>query len=547
MPLYKILCQKHADWTASESLWREVSELYAGGYTIRKAASHYLKPMVGESQERYQERLREASYIGYLGQIVDFFGANLFTSELVVTPPPDAEDDSTIGELPDVDYYTQFAENCDRKGSKFSGFIRETVFTPATLKRRAIVGVDFPVVTEKPATLAEEDALGNRAAYLYAVPVESLINWAYDETGNYAWATLHRTYPVQSGPLDPGGMIRQEWKVWSRNEQGQVIWQLYAVTHEHDNPPKPETEIPLVAEGGTSFPQIPLVEFSLVDGLWIGNKIGPLACEHFRRRSTLNAAESRSLFEVPVYKLGSEIGAQGGEIPSDAQQNPHRAVDPRDALAAKGYVVLGADDELQFIGPSGAAYGIVDKQLSDLKDEMFRVVHQMAAAIGNGASALGRSGMSKQEDRRAEAIVLGEFGRKLREFAVKIYTLISSARGEDTKWVAHGLDRFVTTNRLEVMQEATQVANVPIPSPTFKKLHLFRLATALVDDMQPATQAQVQKEINEGVDKAEEQAEHMHEIAEKAARDMDPNGEDEEEEPEEGGKKPPKDLPETEE
>jgi len=227
MPLYKILCQKHDEWTASESIWREVDDLYAGGYAIRRAASHYLKPMVGENQDRYQERLREASYIGYLGQIVDFFGANLFGSELVVTPPPDAEDESTIGELPDVDYYTSFAENCDRKRKKFSAFLREAVFTPAVLKRRAIVGVDFPVASAKATSLAEEDALGNRAAYLYAVPVESLINWAYDETGNFAWATLHRTYPVQSGPLEPKGQIRQEWKVWSRDEKGQVVWQLY--------------------------------------------------------------------------------------------------------------------------------------------------------------------------------------------------------------------------------------------------------------------------------------------------------------------------------
>jgi hypothetical protein len=542
MPTYQLLCQKHDDWEAGAPIWQEVSDLYSGGYTIRNAAKRYLPRMQSENPVNYEERIREASFIGYLGQIVDFFGANLFGSELVVTPPADAEDGSTIGELPDVDYYTALAENCDRKGTKFASFMRG-IWQRAALKRRGIVGIDFPAIEATAASRAEEDALGKSQAYLYEVPVEQLINWGHDDAGNFRWVVLHRLFRVQAGPFAPKGVVREEWKVWTREEPGRVRWTLYAIEHNERECLRPEQEIPEVASGDTSFAEIPLYEFALPEGLWIGNKIGPMQCEHFRTRSTLKASEARSLFEIPYYKLGSEMGAPGGDVPSEVQQNPYRAIDPRLALAGKGFAVLGADDELGFAGPSGAAYQIVDKQLSDLKDEMFRVVHQMAAALSNGSASLGRSGLSKQEDRRAEAIVLGEFGRMLREFAVKVYTAVSAARGEDTKWVAHGLDRFVTTDRLEVMQEATQSSTTLIPSQTFRVEHLTRLANALVD-LTPALQATVRQEIEDGVKKEAEAAEHLHEIAAKASRDMGEGGEESEDE---GGDLLPKGEPTDEE
>ncbi len=502
---YAILKRQHE--ACDLKLMQELSDLYAGGYQIRRRAREYLPKMRAETFDQYEERLREASYLGYLGQIIDFFAANLFSQELSIKPPADADDKTTVGELPDVDYYTTFESDCDRKGTSFPKLLR-AVFANALLKGRAQVAVDFPVVDAEIATRADEDRSGKAHAYAFEVPVEQLINWAYDDAGDFEWVVLNRIQTVQYGPFAAVPVIREEFKVWQKDAGGRVSWQLYAIEYDAKEPPKPETDIPLVGEGMTSFRRVPLVELALPTGLWIGNKLGPLACEHFRRRSNLNAAESRSLYEIPVYKLGSEIGAPDAEIPSEAQQDPHRARDPRAQLHAKGCVAIGKDDELLFVGPSGKAYEIVDRQLASLKDEMFRVVHQMAAAVGVDSGTLGRSGLSKQEDRRAEAIVLEEFGRLVRDFAVKIYRVISEARGEDVVWVAHGLDKFEVEDRALTLQEGMQLDAVPIPSPTFRKEYKTRIALKLLPGIPPETQEVIRQEIEEGVDREDEQREH---------------------------------------
>jgi len=517
MPSYRALSQKHEEWTQCSPIWAEVEDLYEGGYRIRKNAKAYLHRMDGETPTRYAERLREASYIGYMGQIVDYFSSNLFGSELTITVAPDASDPNTLGKLPDENYYTSFNANCDRKGTPFSALIRES-FTKAQLKRRAIVGVDFPRVETVPTNRAEENALGKAQAYLYEVPCESLTNWDYDDEGNFAWAVLHRVYPVGRAPTTEAGRTRVEFKVWRRGDNGSVIWELYAREYEGQIGPKDEDEFPLEASGPTDFKQIPLVEFELPAGLWVGNKIGTLACEHFRRRSTLNSAEAKSLHEIGVYQLGPEMSAQGEALPAEVQQDPHRDIDPRLALHGKGWITIGAQDKLSYVGPSGTAFELTDKQLSDLKDEMFRVTFQMAASVGTNATALGRSGDSKSEDRRAESIVLSAFGDRVRKFATKIWKVISDARKEPVVWVAHGLDRFETDDRATVVAEAVQADTVGIPSATFKKLHKTRLALALVN-APPETQQTIRQEIEDGVDKEFEAAEHMHAIQELAMQE----------------------------
>src|SRR6516162_8544660 len=81
--------------------WRELGDLYTGGYQILASARRYLPQMVGEGDERYAERVKVAAYLCYLGQIVDFFVANLFSHELKVAPAADANDPNTPGAEPE--------------------------------------------------------------------------------------------------------------------------------------------------------------------------------------------------------------------------------------------------------------------------------------------------------------------------------------------------------------------------------------------------------------------------------------------------------------
>src|SRR5690606_30155967 len=199
-------------------------------------------------------------------------------------------------------------------------------------------------------------------------------------------------------------------------------------------PPQDTDDLRLHEEGVTSFPFIPIVPFELPKDLWIGNQIGKIQLEHFQRRSSLVSSQNKSLYSVPLIKLGSEVGELHGAMPAEVQMDPNRAQDPRVAMAAKGYMVLGKDDDLLFPEPSGRAYEIVDKQIDRLADQMHLIVDQMAASIQATATALGRSGESKRADRSSMEIVLSALGEEIRQYALKVYRAVAAIRQERACW-----------------------------------------------------------------------------------------------------------------
>jgi hypothetical protein len=491
--LFGILKQRNEAYLGDT--WRELGDLYTGGYQILASAKRYLPQMVGEGDERYAERVKVAAYLCYLGQIVDFFVANLFSHELKVAPAADANDPNTPGGEPEDHFYVEFAHDADRKGTTFVKLMRACL-TTALVKGSALIGYDFPRREREPASRAEEEAWGTDRAYAFEIPVEQLIDWELDEDeGTFEFAILHRQFSRRASPAEMRSGVVDEFKVWTMRD-GKAHFDIYRTKpHPADKPPADKDDVPLVDSGDTQFTSIPMLRLELSDGLWVGNKIGPAAKEHFQRRNILTAAENKSLFAIPFVQLGSEIGAPGMALPSEVQQNPNRGEDPRVALANKGYLVLGSGDNVDFAEPSGSCYAVVESQLRDLKDEMFRVVHQMAASVSNIGASLGRSGDSKQEDRQSTAIVLGALGSAVRDFAKRIYTAVSEARKDDVVWVPHGLDQYDGDARELVLQEAVQAPQIQIPSNTWRKAFYTQLALRLLPNIEPETADVIRKEI----------------------------------------------------
>lgn len=494
---YKILDRVHSEYRPEQ--YRELCDLYEGGWTILRHAAKYLPRVIGESDKRYGQRLQDASYIPYFGEIVDYFVSNLFAQDLTVTPPSDAEHPETPGVTPDEKYYSTFYRNADRAGSPFADIVK-CAFRDTLIYKRSAICVDFPTTENNAADRAEEDKLGLADAYIYHIPAEDLRNWKHDDYGNLEWCIIKCTKIDDTDPLAEDIFYIDEFKIWSFDKEGKAKWIKYSIRYQLSQPPNSETEVEESDSGTTIFDEIPVCIFCVPDGLWVGNKVGPLAKEHFRRRSLMNSAESLSMVEIPYAKLGSEVGAFQGTLPSEAQQNPHRGEDPVSKFRSEGYVVLGADDDLGFVGPSGNAYTLVDRELQELRDEMFRVVHQMAQGVTtSGGSATRRSGLSKIKDAEATVIILGEYGRLVRRFAEKIYKLISVARGEDVSWIARGLDTFEVDQRQQVIDEATKVDLINIPSTTFKTEYKTLLAFQILGNVHSNLQQAIRDEIREGV------------------------------------------------
>ena len=497
--LYSTLTQSHP--SRKPEVWGQIEELYHGGFDLVENAATYLPQQVGEPPQRYRERLQMASYVPYLGAIVDFFVATLFSKPLFVLPGTDAEDLETIGGLPaDEKVYQAFSVDADRSRTTFSDVMRE-VFTTAMLKRVSYLGVDFPAADMQFTSLADEMYAGRSTPYVVRIAPEELLDWKLDEYGNFDWVVLYRRRCERVKPSDTRTSVSDEFKVWEMRD-GRAVWSTFALGPRNPNQMVSEKEdVPLVAEGVTSFRTVPLVPISLPHGLWIGNKIGILAREHFQRRSALCAAENRSMFAIPFIKLGPEMSAPGAALPSEAQQNSSRGDrGPAMSFVARGFMTLGSEDEVGFAEPTGSSYALVDKQLVDLVNEMYRTAYQMSQSVSSTTQALGRSGRSKSHDNDATSIILEAYAEIVKSAAIKVFQIISSARGDNVEWQAHGLNHVVSGDRAELIQEAAAVGGIQIPSPTFRKLYLGKLSGELLGNVSPTTQAAIVAEISAVVD-----------------------------------------------
>lgn len=505
---YGVLSQKNPEHKAD--LWETLDDLYEGGFRILEKAGRYIKRQVNERDDYYKERLRHAEYINYLGMIVDSYAANLFAQEPVVRPGAEEAVDP---------YWEEFAKNANLKDDDFSRVMRD-VFTTAILKRRAFIACDFPVVEEAAENRAEEDALGKTRGYAFELCPEELIDWAYYGVirrqlalkggqqvefayGVLKWAILRRVICERSDPEDSRDKFVEEFRVWRLGDDGRAHWATFrAPPRKHgDQPPDADLEIPPHLEGTTSFRQIPIVEVCVPPGLWLGNKLGPMALAYFRRRSALLASEDRSLFPVTVLKLGPEVSAVGSGLPPEIQQNPSRGKAAVRAAEALQAIELGYQDEYEIIEPTGTAHKLVDDQLKDFVDEFFRVAHMMASSISSTSTALGRSGSSKLQDFRAMAIVLEAYGAIMRDACLRVYDVIAEARGEDvTDWNVHGLDKFDTIDRAIILEEAATMSTVSIPSKTFNTLWKTKNALALLGNVTPDVQKAIAEEIEDGIE-----------------------------------------------
>jgi hypothetical protein len=503
---YGVLKQTHGEYDGG--LLAEIEDLYVGGFRIIKKAKKYLVKLVNEHARRYDERCGTASYQPYFGQIVDQFTSDVFGQPLSIKPAADADNPNTPGEMPDKDYYSSLEKDVDGQGTLFVDLMLESL--RCALKTRcAIVAYDAPRDDASTAvkSKADEEALGLNRLYAYHVPVEQLIDWKCKKGSKkgvreFEWAILNTVEQERETPADKRDVIVETFMVWTVGESGKAHWQKYVIRYKPDNKPQAETPVPLEDEGDSGFTQIPLLRLELSEGLWVGNKIGPQAKEHWQRRSALVGAQARSMVAIPFIKKGPEAPAVGGAIPAEITQNPHRGDRPVDKFNNEGWLELGSEDEAGFAEPKGSCYELVAKQLDELRDAMFSVNHQMAASIRpTHAGSLGRSGLSKQKDEDATARVLRALGHEIRQFAVRVYDAISRARGEDVHWTPHGLDGYDSEDPTVVLESAIALPQIPIKSPTFRKVYKRVYAGKLLRGaVDPETMTTINGEIDDEVD-----------------------------------------------
>lgn len=526
---YGKLRQRHPDYDASRM--RLLDDFYRGGWRLQGLAERYLHKLCNEHDSRFSERCVTTAYLNYFGQVVGQFTSDLFAQPLSVMAPADADDPSTPGDPPD-EFYKEFEKNSDLRGTAFVDLMKAAI-TTALVQRDAFISVDTKALPDSTGAenRASEEASGALRFYAYETNVLEVIDWKEDDLGGFEWVILNRREQERADPFKSRDRVRETFLIWRMVGEGaeaRAAWDLYEIEYDADKTPKNEDACLRKAGGTTSFCRIPVLRLRLPDGLWVGNLVGFAQKEHWQKRSELNGATKRGLATIPVVARGPEIGPVGGAQPSESQEDPHRGRDPVGKFNREGFVETGAGDKVYFAEPEGKCYAIVQKDIDELKDEIFRVTHMMAASVRPSAGMMGRSAQSKQQDGKATALVLRALGQEVRKLALLVYRTISEARGDDdVEWVANGMDNYEVINRDEILAEAVQMTLIDIPSEVFAATHATQVAEKLLTGVDPMTLDTMRKEIQKGIAERFKQKKLEHEVknvALEAAKDGPPEG-----------------------
>jgi hypothetical protein len=451
--------REHPDFKRQQHTLRTYRDLYAGGLQFKHGAGEYLLRRQKEPLDVYSERLQRAFYQNYVGSIVDWYASTLFRRE----PSIHFEGVIKAGDK----FHLAFSEDCDRKGTKLAAFFRQC-FIDTLIAGRTHILIDFPRAAKTPINRAEEDAVGLSRAYLVSYQAENLINWSLDEYGEYEWVVLRQKVRRQPSVDSPDIVEETYWRYYDRSG-----FQIYRRSERQGS----ESAISLIDSGAHAYSRenrVPLVTMQVTDGLWLANKAAHLQLEHFNKSNALAWAITMGLFAMPV-------------IYSDREWNQ--------IVGESYYIQLGPTDKFGWTEPDGKVYQIAAANLEMLKEEIYRVCY-LAQASGEMVSGHAQSALSKQMDFTITQEVLRAYGSTVKDCIRKVLTGICKARQDDTTISVTGLDEVDIRDFGGELQDAKDLLQLGIESPTLRRQVYQRLATKYLDDANQDIKDQIVHEIN---------------------------------------------------
>lgn len=449
--------REHPEYTVRKGMWRMYRDLYAGGEQFKTNAIEYLVRRQKEPADVYSERLTRVFYENYIGSIVDWYAATLFRREPILSFTGENE----AGKA----FFAAFTEDCDRRQTALSDYFRRQLMD-ALITGASYTLVDFPRTAQAPANRAEEDAMGTSRAYLVEYRAEDLINWAYDEEGNYEWVVL-RTSRLTPGRVGEGGWTTEtRWLYYDKEE-----YKIYRVREEEGR----QGAESLVDHGRHALAgqrRVPLFPLKISEGLWLTNKAALLQLEHFNKSNALAWALTMGLFAMPVIYSEREW---------------------RQIIGDSYYIQLGPDDKFGWTEPQGHVYQIAVENLNRLKDEVYRVCYLMPHAADTRTQ---QSGLSKQRDFTITNEVLRGYGDTVKDAMKRVLRAIAEARQDGLTVGVSGLDEFDVGDFASELADARGLLGLGVESPTLRREVFKKLAFKYLCDTRQELKDQIAEEID---------------------------------------------------
>jgi hypothetical protein len=452
------ITREHPEYVEKREIWRRYRDLYAGGEQFKANATQYLIPRHKEPPEIYYERLSRVFYENYAGSIIDWYAATLFRREPILTF--DGNDRAR-------QFFGEFVEDCDRKGTSLTDYFRNR-FIDALVLGRGHILIDFPRPERHAETRGEEDALGMSRAYLIGYSAEELINWSYDEHGNYEWVVLRTMGLRKMDVADPHWVKQTRWAYYDKRR-----FRIY----EREERPGEKGEVELKAEGWHGFAKldrVPLVDLHIGEGLWLMNRSGLLQLEHFNKSNALAWALTMGLFASPV-------------VYSDKQFNQ--------IMGESYYIQLAPGDRFGWTEPTGNVFQIAADNLGRLQEEIYRVCY-LSQAGGELSGSGVQSGISKARDFSITQEVLRAYGDAVKDAIKRVLRWTAEAREDTLRIDVSGLDEFDIGDFASELSDAERLLNLGIQSTTLKTQVYKKLALKYLCDVRQDIKDEIVREID---------------------------------------------------
>lgn len=439
----------------------ECRALYEGGDAWRRLRARFIPQQEVEPDDLYQRRLEASTYTSHAGAICDLIASFLFSEPPTVANAPSA-------------WWDKWQQNVDRQGTSVAWWAR-AAFVDALVGRRSWAWVNLPArPAEGFADALEQDRAGGLDAYLVALAPELVVDWGYDATGQLAWVLIEDELCERAGvDQERGSKLR-----WRYIDVQQIRTWIWTPRADHPKPLDDDEalEAPAVAHG---IGRLPVVELTLPPGLYALGKLHDPAIDHLRARNGLSWALDKGAH--PLLTIYSK--------------DRHAPI-----LGAGYYLRLDREDRAEYVEPSGTSFELLAGDVTRLREDLYRVVQQMATSADASATAAKQSGESKSKDWQAIEIVLAAYAELVLDWLRALYGLVADVRSEPVdKMQISGLAGWQSDDLSTWLEQAAQAIDARSFSPTFKKTVAKREAARLLAEEDP----KVLETINSEIDAAE--------------------------------------------
>lgn len=502
---FQVLMQQHPSykptyWAKLRALCRGGSLLLADDDLMRELFPKHRR----EDEEVYNERRQRAFYMAYAGMVVGDYVSGVLSDPVTVVL--DGKSKASGKDAPLPPWYAEFVANTSKRNAAgipktFQRLLGECLYS-ALNTGAAWVRVDAPVLLDAEGERiqfndrAAEDKAGALNVYCTRHESEQVIDWEVDDdTGTLNLCVIFSEDRTRNGIAGDRSMITKRWLVYER-----AGWEVYELQHKANQKIKPEDIVPLKARGVNKNKMIPVLRLELPNDLWVMDQLEGPSRELLNKWCALSWAEFQSLFselyeflEPPMTGAGARIGEPEERANLALQQN-----------RGAGFVqTRGNNDKAMFVGPDTGPFSLALESIKTIRDEIFRITHQLAMAVDMGSAALGRSAESKQSDKGAREVVLGALAMPLRNIGVALLNTVASMRGDDDlvgRFEVGGMSDFVESNAEASITSAAEMDMVKMPSQTFQRIYKARLArTILKHDADEEDMKLIEKELEENI------------------------------------------------